>query len=49
MSGRESCLLGVLSIELLIRYWSLLLALRLFLVMAVGGLFKIMRFMRMVI
>ena len=43
MSGRESCLLGVVPVELLIRHWSLLLALRLFLVMALGGLFKVVR------
>jgi hypothetical protein len=41
--GRESCLLGVLTVELLVRHWSLLQALRLFLVMAVGGLFKVVR------
>lgn len=43
VSGWESCLLGVLPVELLIRHGSLLLALRLFLVMAVGGLFKVVR------
>jgi hypothetical protein len=43
MRSRESCLLGVLPVKLLIRHWSLLLALRLFLVMAVGGLFKVVR------
>lgn len=43
MRGREGCLLGVLPVELLIRHWSLLLALRLFLVMAVGGFFKVVR------
>lgn len=43
MRGQESCLLGVLSVELPIRHWSLLLALRLFLVMAVGGFFKVVR------